>query len=108
MEENTFQPPPKAYEAILADTRKIGFQGWCWPPVGALLRVMAASKAGGRMLEIGTGTGIGTCWLLDGMDEEARLILLKKSKMVARQKCRSAIGWTPLPSPSYLTISLST
>jgi len=23
------------------------------------------------MLEIGTGTGVGTCWLLDGMDAEA-------------------------------------
>jgi predicted O-methyltransferase YrrM len=73
MDENTFQPPPKAHKAIIADTRKIGFQLWCWPPVGALLRVMAATKPGGRMLEIGTGTGVGTCWLLDGMDAEARL-----------------------------------
>ena len=67
MDEATFQPPPKTHEAILADTRKIGFQLWCWPPVGALLRVMAATKPGGRMLEIGTGTGVGTCWLLDGI-----------------------------------------
>ena len=73
MDESAFQPPPKAHEAIIADTRKIGFQLWCWPPVGALLRVMAATKPGGRMLEIGTGTGVGTCWLLDGMDTEARL-----------------------------------
>jgi tRNA A58 N-methylase Trm61 len=34
---------------------------------------MAASKPGGRMLETGTGTGVGTCWLLDGMDATARL-----------------------------------
>jgi predicted O-methyltransferase YrrM len=73
MDETGFQPPPTAYEVILAETRKIGFLGWCWPAVGALLRVMAASKPGGRMLEIGTGTGVGTCWLLDGMDTGARL-----------------------------------
>jgi len=29
MDESTFQPPPKAYEAIIADTRKIGFMTWC-------------------------------------------------------------------------------
>jgi predicted O-methyltransferase YrrM len=73
MDESAFQPPPKMLEGIIAATRKIGFQGWCWPPVGALLRVLAASKPGGRMLEIGTGTGVGTCWILDGMDAEARL-----------------------------------
>ncbi len=59
---------PNFYRLIIADTRKIGFQAWCSPPVGALLRVMAALKPGGRPLEIGTGTGLGTCWLLDGMD----------------------------------------
>jgi len=76
MDETAFQPPPKALEAILAETREIGFQGWCWPPVGALLRLMAALKPGGRLLEIGTGTGVGTCWLLDGMDASARLLTI--------------------------------
>ena len=41
--------------------------------VGALLRVMAALKPGGRMLEIGTETGIGNLLALDGMDAAARL-----------------------------------
>src|SRR5262249_25663678 len=31
------------------------------------------SRPGGRLLEIGTGTGIATAWLLDGMDSNARL-----------------------------------
>lgn len=68
MDETAFQPPPKALEAILAETREIGFQGWCWPPVGALLRLTAALKPGGRLLEIGTGTawepvGSWTAWM---------------------------------------------
>ena len=41
---------------------------------GALLEVLAASKPGGRLLELGTGTGIGTSWLLSGMDEAATLV----------------------------------
>jgi predicted O-methyltransferase YrrM len=41
---------------------------------GALLRTMAASKPGGRLLELGTGTGIATCWLLDGMDPASQLV----------------------------------
>ena len=40
---------------------------------GALLAVLAASKPRGRLLEIGTGTGVGTSWLLSGMSAHARL-----------------------------------
>jgi predicted O-methyltransferase YrrM len=98
MDESRFQPPPKSYEAILADTRKIGFMGWCWPSVGALLRVMAASKPGGRMLETGTGTGVGTCWLLDGMDAAARLTTVDINPTV------QAIARTHLGRDSRLTI----
>lgn len=43
------------------------------PQTGALLAALAASKPGGRLLEIGTGTGLGTAWLLSGMDADARL-----------------------------------
>ena len=44
------------------------------PLVGAMLRMLAASKPGGRFLELGTGTGIATAWLLQGMDERSTLI----------------------------------
>jgi len=98
MDEATFQRPPQAYEAILADTRKIGFQSWCWPQIGALLRVLAATKPGGRMLEIGTGTGVGTCWLLDGMDAAARLTTVDVSPKV------QAIAQTHLGMDARLTI----
>lgn len=74
MDEDDFQPPPALLNRLLARTRELGFQGWSWPQVGALLRTMAATKPGGKLLEIGTGTGVGTCWLLDGMDTDARLI----------------------------------
>lgn len=35
--------------------------------------MLAASKPGGRLLELGTGTGHGTAWLLSGMDAAATL-----------------------------------
>ena len=41
--------------------------------VGALLAALAASKPGGRFLELGTGTGHGTAWILTGMDPASRL-----------------------------------
>jgi predicted O-methyltransferase YrrM len=41
---------------------------------GALLRFLAASKPGGRMLELGTGTGLATAWLLDGTGRCASLV----------------------------------
>lgn len=44
------------------------------PLVGSLLRTLAASKPGGRFLELGTGTGVATAWLLDGMDANSTLI----------------------------------
>src|SRR3979411_112757 len=87
MDEAAFQPPPKPLDAIMAATREIGFQNWCWPQVGALLRVMAALKPGGRLLEIGTGTGVGTSWLLDGMNASAKLLTVDinpKGPAVAR------------------------
>jgi predicted O-methyltransferase YrrM len=44
---------------------------------GMLLRTLAASKPGGLLLELGTGVGVGSGWLLDGMDSAARLLTLE-------------------------------
>ncbi|WP_306355819.1 O-methyltransferase [Nocardia sp. CC213A] len=49
----------------------------CTDRTGAMLRALAASKPGGRLLELGTGTGVGTAWLLAGMDPDARLITVE-------------------------------
>ena len=62
-----------ALDAIRRDTERLGFTMASEPKTGSLLRTLAASKPGGRFLELGTGTGVGTAWLLDGMDSESRL-----------------------------------
>ena len=42
------------------------------PMDGALLRCLASR--GGNILEIGTGPGVSTAWILDGMPTDARLL----------------------------------
>jgi predicted O-methyltransferase YrrM len=64
---------PSALPAIVAATAAVGFNMISEPAVGALLATLAASKPGGRLLELGTGTGHGTAWLLLGMDSRATL-----------------------------------
>lgn len=64
---------PAAFDAIVHDTEDSGFAMVSEPKVGAFLAVLAATKPGGRLLELGTGTGHGTAWLLSGMDSAAHL-----------------------------------
>jgi predicted O-methyltransferase YrrM len=65
---------PAALRAIQAETERIGFALASEPKTGSLLRTLAASKPSGRFLELGTGTGVGTAWLLAGMDAASRLV----------------------------------
>ncbi len=65
--------PPAALAGIEARTHAIRFDIASEPRTGALLRSLAASKPGGRLLELGTGTGVATAWLLAGMDADATL-----------------------------------
>lgn len=64
------------------------------PQTGALLRTLAASKPGGRILEVGAGVGVGTGWLLSGMDADSRLITLELFDGLAKA-CRSVVEVDP-------------
>ena len=65
---------PAALPEILAQSAALDFTMASEPKTGALLRVLAASKPAGRLLELGTGTGIATAWLLSGMDAASTLV----------------------------------
>jgi predicted O-methyltransferase YrrM/precorrin-2 methylase len=71
--EGTAGAPPAALERITREAIAAGAYYGSDARTGALLRTLAASKPGGRLLELGTGIGLGTAWLLDGMDARARL-----------------------------------
>ncbi len=64
---------PSNLAALWADTRAVGFTMASEPLTGSLLRTLAASKPSARFLELGSGTGLSTAWLLDGMDSHSHL-----------------------------------
>ena len=64
---------PKELAGIIADTQKTDFNMCGEKDVGVLLRTLARSK-NGNFLELGTGSGLSTAWILDGMDESSHLI----------------------------------
>jgi len=66
--------PPLALAAIQKATLAVSFGMASDLLTGSLLRTLAASKPGGAFLELGTGTGLATAWLLDGLDAAATLI----------------------------------
>ncbi|OIR25744.1 O-methyltransferase [Bathymodiolus thermophilus thioautotrophic gill symbiont] len=68
---------PLALDAIIQDTQKINFNMTSENDVGALLRTLAATKNNGcSFLELGTGTGMSTSWILDGMSNTDTLITM--------------------------------
>ncbi len=75
--------PPTALAAIERETRDLGFAMASEARAGALLRVLVAAKSGGWFLELGTGTGLATAWLLDGMDPASRLITVEAERRQA-------------------------
>lgn len=74
---------PSVVREILSETAAIGFQMVSEPLAGSLLRTLIASKPNGNFLELGTGTGVSTAWLLDGMDKNSQLISVENDATVA-------------------------
>jgi predicted O-methyltransferase YrrM len=64
---------PAALEAITTESAALGFKLASTRRTGAMLRALAASKPGGRILELGTGAGAAAAWLLQGMDANSSL-----------------------------------
>jgi predicted O-methyltransferase YrrM len=81
-DKERLQAPP-VLDEILSATVAVGFQMASEPQTGCLLRTLAASKPSGCFLELGTGTGIATAWLLDGMDAESKLHTIENDRYVA-------------------------
>lgn len=74
--EEIRQKYPSAYNAIREATEASGFTMPSEVLTCSLLKTLAATKPGGKFLELGTGTGLSTTWILDGMDAASTLISL--------------------------------
>ena len=49
---------------------------------GSLLKTLVASKKSGRILELGTGSGLATSWILQGMDKDSHLITVENNSVL--------------------------
>jgi predicted O-methyltransferase YrrM len=74
---------PDAVRAAQQAAELAGFTMSCDNRTGALLRTLVASKPDGRVLELGTGTGVGTAWLLAGMTGNAHLVTVEADPATA-------------------------
>ncbi|MDX3540759.1 class I SAM-dependent methyltransferase [Streptomyces sp. MB09-01] len=83
---------PDSLPALRGAARRAGFTLSCEERTGSLLALLAATRPGGRTLELGTGVGAGTAWLLSGMDGASRLVTVELDEAVqkvAREQFRS-------------------
>jgi demethylmenaquinone methyltransferase/2-methoxy-6-polyprenyl-1,4-benzoquinol methylase len=61
-------PLPPRVDAAYLSARQAGFTLSCEPGVGWLLAALSASvPGGGRVLELGTGAGVGLAFIVDGL-----------------------------------------
>jgi len=71
---------PPLWHAIAKRTEEIDFDMPSDLTTGALLRILVGSKPGGTFLELGTGTGLATTFMLDGMDSNSSLVSVDNSE----------------------------
>lgn len=80
MTDEINQSIPAAYYGIDEATKENGFTMPSDILTCSLLRTLAASKPASKFLELGTGTGLSTSWILDGMDNDSTLVSVDYDK----------------------------
>jgi len=71
-------------EQIEKESQAIGFDQISDREVGALLSTLCASKPNGQFLELGTGSGLSTAWMIEGMDSTSTLMTVDNDQRVLR------------------------
>ena len=79
MDDIVLKEIPVQYNRIKDDTEKLSFQMNSDLLTGSLLKTLVASRKSGRILELGTGGGLATSWILDGMDQQTRLLTIENN-----------------------------
>jgi predicted O-methyltransferase YrrM len=74
VERPASRPVPAPVAAAQREASRLGFTAACSDAVGRLLTALAAARPGGVVAESGTGTGVGTAWLLEGLTPDGRLV----------------------------------
>ncbi|MCX4778468.1 O-methyltransferase [Streptomyces sp. NBC_01264] len=92
--ENPAGSPADVLESLARSCALLGFDMSCDPRTGALLRTLAAARPGGRILELGTGAGMSTAWLLDGMAADSTLLTVESESPLV-EVARLHLGHDP-------------
>lgn len=82
MVDSIFSDIPVQYENIVQATRAMEFNMASDLQTGSLLKTLVASKPSGRILELGTGTGLATSWIIDGMDAWTKLVTIENNQLL--------------------------
>jgi demethylmenaquinone methyltransferase/2-methoxy-6-polyprenyl-1,4-benzoquinol methylase len=87
-------PEPVRLAAERAE--RAGFAMSCDPGAGSLLAVLAAAvPANGRVLELGTGTGVGTAWIVHGLRERDDVEVVTVEIDAATAALAAQYRWPP-------------
>jgi predicted O-methyltransferase YrrM len=73
---------PDEYEKIKEATNELKFNMASDLYTGSLLKTLAASKPSGRFLELGTGTGMATAWIVAGLDNKSSLLTIENNSLL--------------------------
>jgi predicted O-methyltransferase YrrM len=73
MKDHIFSDIPGQYKKIAKASKKLEFNMASDLYTGSLLKTLVASKPSGRILELGTGSGLSTSWILSGMSKNTKL-----------------------------------
>ena len=82
MIDTVFMDVPVQYETILKETKKLSFTMASDLQTGSLLKTLVASKPSANILELGTGSGLATSWILAGMDNTSTLITVDNNEQL--------------------------
>jgi len=74
MNDTNITDIPKIYSKIKSKSEAMGFNMPSDLYVGSLLKTLIASKPKSNLLELGTGTGLSLSWMIDGMDQNSKII----------------------------------
>jgi predicted O-methyltransferase YrrM len=82
MQDNIFSDIPVQYKNIEVATKELSFNMASDLYTGSLLKTLVASKPNGRVLELGTGSGLATSWILQGMNANAHLTTVENNSVL--------------------------
>ena len=93
-------PLPERVQAAADRAASVGFEASSDPNLGRMLRTLAAAvKPNGRILEIGTGLGVGTAWLVEGVGGRTDVEVVTVESDPNRAQLAAEANWPSFVKP---------